>query len=79
MLTADFAGAIDLKKLIIARENDDLDDIILRSYPYVEAHEKIEDCAGRIADYAEDSIPVLGLQQEAAGRDHFGGSGGNRG
>lgn len=54
-----FAGAIDLKKLILARENDDLGDIILRSYPYVEAHEKIEDCASRIVDYAEDSIPVL--------------------
>ena len=54
-----FSGAIDLKKLIIARENDDLGDIILRSYPSVEAHEKIEDCAGRIVDYAEDSIPVL--------------------
>ena len=51
-----FAGAIDLKKLIVARE---IDDIILRSYPHVEAHEKIEDCASRIADYAEDSIPVL--------------------
>ena len=54
-----FAGAIDLKKLILARENDDLRDIILCSYPNVEAHEKIEDCASRIVDYAEDSIPVL--------------------
>ena len=54
-----FAGAIDLKKLIVARENDDINDIILRSYPHVEAHEKIEDCASRIVDYAEDSIPVL--------------------
>lgn len=54
-----FAGAIDLKKLIVARENDDIDDIILRSYPHVESHEKIEDCASRIVDYAEDSIPVL--------------------
>ena len=62
-----FAGAIDLKKLIIARENDDLGDIILRSYPYVEAHEKIEDCAGRIADYAEDSIPVLDSSRRLLG------------
>ena len=54
-----FAGAIDLKKLIVARENDDLGDIILRSYPHVESHEKIEDCASRIVNYAEDSIPVL--------------------
>ena len=62
-----FAGAIDLKKLILARENDDLGDIILRSYPYVEAHEKIEDCAGRIADYAEDSIPVLDSSRRLLG------------
>ena len=62
-----FAGAIDLKKLIIARENDGLGDIILRSYPYVEAHEKIEDCAGRIADYAEDSIPVLDSSRRLLG------------
>lgn len=62
-----FAGAIDLKKLILARENNDLGDIILCSYPYVEAHEKIEDCAGRIADYAEDSIPVLDSSRRLLG------------
>ena len=62
-----FAGAIDLKKLILARENDDLRDIILRSYPNVEAHEKIEDCAGRLADYAEDSIPVLDSSRRLLG------------
>ena len=55
-----FAGAIDLKKLILARENDDLRDIILRSYPNVEAHEKI-------ADYAEDSIPVLDSSRRLLG------------
>lgn len=54
-----FTGAIDLKELIIARENDSLENIITRSYPYVTEHEKIEDCLDRIVDYAEDSIPVL--------------------
>ena len=39
-----FYGAIDLKDLIIARENDELDDIISTSYPYVTDHEKIDDC-----------------------------------
>ena len=62
-----FAGAIDLKKLIVARENDDIDDIILRSYPHVESHEKIEDCASRIVDYAEDSIPVLDSSRRLLG------------
>lgn len=39
-----FAGAIDLKDLIIARKHDVLDDIIVRSYPSVTDHEKIDDC-----------------------------------
>lgn len=36
-----FAGAIDLKDLIIARKHDVLDDIIVRSYPSVTDHEKL--------------------------------------
>lgn len=54
-----FYGAIDLKDLIIAREGDALADLIVTSYPYVYAHERIEDAMPRIQDYSEDSIPVL--------------------
>lgn len=54
-----FYGAIDLKDLIIARRDADLDDIILTSYPYVYANEQIDDCVERLKDYSEDSIPVL--------------------
>ena len=54
-----FYGAIDLKDLIVARENDSLEDIISTSYPYVTDHEKIENCIETIKDYAEDSLPVL--------------------
>lgn len=54
-----FVGAIDLKDLIIARENTDLETIIMTSYPYVYAREQIDDCIERIKDYSEDSIPVL--------------------
>ena len=54
-----FAGAIDLKDLIIARQNDNLADIISSSYPYVYEHENINECIDKIADYEEDSIPVL--------------------
>lgn len=57
--TGHFYGAIDLKDLIIARENDNLENIISTSYPYLTDHEKIDDCIERIKDYAEDSIPVL--------------------
>ena len=62
-----FAGAIDLKDLIIARENDVLEDIISRSYPFVCEHEKINDCIDKIADYEEDSLPVLTKEGRIAG------------
>lgn len=62
-----FSGAIDLKDLITAREQDDLDEITLHSYPSVMDHEKIEDCIERLVDYAEDSIPVLSQQKQLLG------------
>lgn len=62
-----FAGTIDLKDLIIARENDCLSDIISSSYPYFFAQEKISDCIEKIADYEEDSIPVLAQDGKIAG------------
>ncbi len=52
-------GAIDLKDLIIARENTPMESITKRSYPYVYAEELIEDCVERLREYSEDSIPVL--------------------
>ena len=54
-----FYGALNLKDLIIARENDKLEELISTSYPYVTDHEKTSECIERIKDYAEDSIPVL--------------------
>lgn len=54
-----FYGAIDLKDLIIARAEDSLEELIVRSYPYVTDREKISDCIERIVDYAERSLPVL--------------------
>lgn len=62
-----FCGAIDLKDLIIARENDDLDALIVYSYPYMLDHEKISDSIERIKDYAEDSLPVLNAEKEIIG------------
>ena len=43
-INGQFSGAIDLKDLIIARENDSLSNIISRSYPSVYEHVKIADC-----------------------------------
>ena len=62
-----FAGAIDLKDLITAREGMNLESIIAHSYPYVLAHEKIDDCIDTIKDYAEDSIPVLSKDKHILG------------
>lgn len=62
-----FSGAIDLKDLIVARENDPLEGIICRSYPYVLAHEKVEDCIDQIVEYEEDSLPVLTDDGKIAG------------
>lgn len=54
-----FYGAIDLKELIIARQNTDLKDLIMTSYPYVYGNEAIDDCIEKLKDYSENSIPVL--------------------
>ncbi len=62
-----FSGAIDLKDLIIARQNDELDSIIIYSYPYLLANEKISDSIEKIKDYAEDSLPVLNDNEEIIG------------
>lgn len=62
-----YVGAIDLKDLITAREYDDLEDIIVSSYPYVFAEEKIDACVDKIKEYAEDSIPVLDEERRIVG------------
>lgn len=54
-----FYGAIDLKELIIARKDTDLDSLIMPSYPYVYGHETIDDCIEKLKSYSENSIPVL--------------------
>ena len=62
-----FAGAIDLKDLIIARESVALEDIISQSYPTVGVHEHISECIERLKGYAEDSIPVLNEKKHLIG------------
>lgn len=54
-----YCGAIDLRDLIVAREGSSLDEIIMTSYPYVNAEESVAECIERLKDYSEDSIPVL--------------------
>ena len=61
MVTEDqtFYGAMDLKDLIIARQDACLEDLIVTSYPYVYGNELIDDCIEKLKDYSENSIPVL--------------------
>ena len=54
-----FYGALDLKELIIARQNTVLTDLIVTSYPYVYGNEPIDECIERLKDYSENLIPVL--------------------
>lgn len=54
-----FCGAIDLKDLIIARQDVVLEDLIVTSYPFVYATQTVDSCIEEIKDYSEDSIPVL--------------------
>ena len=62
-----YAGAMELKDLIIAREHVPLDDLISRGYPSVYATDKVEDTMERLMDYAEDSIPVLDAESRILG------------
>lgn len=62
-----FCGAIDLKDLIIARDNVALDTLISYSYPYLMDHEKISESIEKIKDYAEDSLPVLDKDKKIIG------------
>ena len=62
-----FCGAIDLKDLIVARENVPLDSLISYAYPYLLDHEKISESIEKIKDYAEDSLPVLNKDKRIIG------------
>lgn len=60
-------GAIDLKDLIIAREDTPLEEITMASYPYVYAGEPVDGCIERLKDYSESSIPVLDSRNHLIG------------
>ncbi len=54
-----FYGALNLTDLIRARKDDELEPLIITSYPYVYAHESVDEVWDELKDYSEDSIPVL--------------------
>ncbi len=55
----EFYGAVELRDLITAKKDMALDDLVVTSFPYVYAHESIDDCIEKLKDYSEASIPVL--------------------
>ena len=63
----EFYGAIDLKDLIIARQDHPLDELVVTSYPYVYGTALIDDCIEDLKDYSEDSIPVLDTDNRLIG------------
>lgn len=54
-----FSGAIDLKDLITADSEMELESITATSFPYVYANEQTADCIEKLKDYSEYIIPVL--------------------
>lgn len=62
-----YYGAIDLKELITARNSVPLEQLISTSFPYVYAHELIDDCIEKLKDYSEDLIPVLDNSNQLLG------------
>lgn len=62
-----FYGALDLKELIIARQDTVLEELIMTSYPYVYGNETIDDCLETLKDYSADSIPVLDNNNQLLG------------
>lgn len=62
-----FFGAMDLRNLILARENQNLKELIKTSYPYLNASEEVSACLEKIQDYALDSIPVLDEEKHLVG------------
>ncbi|MCM1513710.1 MAG: magnesium transporter [Anaeroplasma bactoclasticum] len=62
-----FFGAMDLRDLILARENQNLKELIKTSYPYLNATEEVSACLEKIQEYALDSIPVLDEKKHLVG------------
>jgi len=57
-------GAIELKSLIIARQDSALEDIIVTSYPFVYDHDSISESIEDLRSYSEDSVPVLSVEDD---------------
>lgn len=62
-----YVGAIFLKDLITARQNDSLSNLIMAAYPSFYDDEIMSECIEKITDYSETSIPVINHEYEIIG------------
>ncbi len=62
-----YKGAFKLKDLVIARSSTPLNDIIVTSFPYLYAEDKISDVLERVKAYSEDCLPVLNSDNQLIG------------
>lgn len=62
-----YCGAVELRELIIARAGTNLQDIIITSYPFLHAEDKVDRVLEDVKEYAEDSIPVLDADKKLIG------------
>lgn len=60
-------GVIELRDLIIARENDELEKIIKKNYPFFVDQDKLSEIIFKIRDYALDSYPIVNEQGHLVG------------
>lgn len=60
-----FYGAIDLKELIVARSNVDLEELIYTNFPFVYDKDIISDNVERLRGYFENLIPVLSAENDS--------------
>ncbi len=60
-----FYGVIDLKDLIVARSNVDLETLIYTNFPFVYDKESISENIERLRGYSETMIPVLSSEDNA--------------
>ena len=60
-----FYGAIDLKDLIVARSNVDLETLIYTNFPFVYDKDIISENIERLRGYSENMIPVLSSESNA--------------
>ena len=61
----EFYGAIDLKDLIVARSDTELESLICTTFPYVYDNESISENIERLRGYSEDLIPVISHQDKS--------------